>query len=157
MTIGERIKIRREELNLSQDELAKRLGYKSRSSINKIEVGSRDLTQARIKAIADALDTTPSYIMGWDEFDQQFDVNQLAAESDMWDFIEKHYGKSAVDTLHQLLTFSPKDQEKISKLLDGYSKLDEEDRTILFARAYQILEDMLAAEKYTVQKESRHA
>ena len=66
LTIGERIKLRREELNLSQDELAKRLGYKSRSSINKIEVGSRDLTQSRIKAIADALETTPSYIMGWE-------------------------------------------------------------------------------------------
>ena len=157
MTIGERIKLRREELNLSQDELAKRLGYKSRSSINKIEVGSRDLTQSRIKAIADALDTPPSYIMGWEEFDQQFDVEKLEAETAMWDFIGKHYGESAVDTLHQYLEFSRKDQEKISKLLSGYSKLDEEDRTILFARAYQILEDMLAGEKYAVQKESRRA
>ena len=61
-------------------ELAKRLGYKSRSSINKIEVGSRDLTQSRIKAIADALETTPSYIMGWEEFDQQFDVEKLEAD-----------------------------------------------------------------------------
>lgn len=67
MTIGERIKLRRESLGLSQEELAKRLGYKSRSSINKIELGSRDLTQSKIKAIADALETTPSYIMGWDD------------------------------------------------------------------------------------------
>ena len=66
-TIGERIKARREELQLSQDELAKRLGYKSRSSINKIETDSRNLTQSKIKPIADALDTTPAYIMGWGE------------------------------------------------------------------------------------------
>ena len=66
-SIGERIKERREELNLSQDELAKKLGYKSRSSINKIETDSRNLTQSKIKAIADALETTPSFIMGWDE------------------------------------------------------------------------------------------
>lgn len=39
MTIGERIKFKREELDISQDELARRLGYKSRSSINKIELG----------------------------------------------------------------------------------------------------------------------
>ena len=51
---------------MSQDELAKKLGYKSRSSINKIEMDSRNLTQSKIKAIADALETTPSYIMGWD-------------------------------------------------------------------------------------------
>ena len=38
MKIGERIKYRREQLGLSQDELARRLGYKSRSSINKIEM-----------------------------------------------------------------------------------------------------------------------
>ena len=76
-TIGNRIRNRREELGLSQDELGKRLGYKSRSSINKIELDQRNLTQSKIKAIADALETTPSYIMGWDEPDQKFDEEKL--------------------------------------------------------------------------------
>lgn len=67
MTIGERIKARREELNMTQDELAKKLHYKSRSSINKIELGLYNLKQSKIKMIADALQTTPSYIMGWEE------------------------------------------------------------------------------------------
>lgn len=67
MTIGQRIKTRREELNMSQEELAKRIGYKSRSSINKIELDLYELRQTKIKSIADALDVTPSYIMGWDE------------------------------------------------------------------------------------------
>lgn len=67
MTIGQRVKLRREELGLSQEELAKRIGYKSKTSINKIELDFRNLTQSKIKAIADALETTPSYIMGWDE------------------------------------------------------------------------------------------
>lgn len=66
-TIGSRIRNRREELGLSQEELGKRLGYKSRSSINKIELDQRNLTQSKIKAIADALDTTPAYIMGWED------------------------------------------------------------------------------------------
>ena len=38
MTIGQRIKQRREELQISQEELAHKIGYKSRSSINKIEL-----------------------------------------------------------------------------------------------------------------------
>lgn len=38
MTIAERIKRRREQLGLSQDDLARKLGYRSRSSITKIEV-----------------------------------------------------------------------------------------------------------------------
>lgn len=66
MTIGERIKIRREELGLTQEELAKMIGYSSKSSINKIELNVQNLTQSKIKAIADALQTTPSYIMGWE-------------------------------------------------------------------------------------------
>ena len=53
MTIGQRVKIRREELGMSQEELAKKIGYKSKSSINKIELGFRVLTQSKIKAIAD--------------------------------------------------------------------------------------------------------
>lgn len=68
-TIGNRIRNRREELGLSQEELGNRLGYKSRSSINKIELDQRNLTQSKIKAIADALDTTPGYIMGWETED----------------------------------------------------------------------------------------
>lgn len=67
LTIGDRIRVRREELHLSQKDLAEKLGYRSRSSINKIEVGCQNLTQSKIKAIADALETTPAYIMGWKE------------------------------------------------------------------------------------------
>lgn len=66
-SVGERIREKRESLGMSQEELAKKLGYKSRSSINKIEADARNLTQSKIKSIADALQTTPSYIMGWDE------------------------------------------------------------------------------------------
>lgn len=39
LEIYKRIRARREELGTSQEELAKRMGYRSRSSINKIENG----------------------------------------------------------------------------------------------------------------------
>lgn len=63
----ENIKKRREELNMTQDELAKILKYKSRSSINKLELGLNDLPQSKIKLLAEALKTTPAYIMGWQD------------------------------------------------------------------------------------------
>ena len=44
--IGKRIKIKREELGLTQEDLAKRMGYKSKSTINKIELGINDITQS---------------------------------------------------------------------------------------------------------------
>lgn len=65
MNVCDRIKKRREELNLSQEELANKLGYKSRSSINKIELGLSDIPFSKIEDFAKALETTPSYIMGW--------------------------------------------------------------------------------------------
>lgn len=64
-TIGNRIKKRRIEIGLSQEDLAVTLGYKSRSSINKIEKDGRGLPQSKIIEIAHALNTTPAYIMGW--------------------------------------------------------------------------------------------
>ena len=66
MTIGERIKQKRLEANLSQDELAKKVGYKSRSSIQKIE-SARNLPITKVEKMADALDCDPGYLMGWTE------------------------------------------------------------------------------------------
>lgn len=66
LVLYKRIKQRREELNISQDELAKKVGYKSRSSINKIEKGLTDIPQSKIIDFARALDTTPEYLMGWE-------------------------------------------------------------------------------------------
>jgi len=67
MQLHERIKKRREELGLSQDELASLLGYKSNSTITKIETGINDIPHAKIKLFADALNTTPSWLLGLDD------------------------------------------------------------------------------------------
>lgn len=66
MTLYQRIKQRREELGMTQEELAQKMGYKSRSSINKIETGENDIPQSKIKLFADILETTPAYLMGWE-------------------------------------------------------------------------------------------
>lgn len=63
--VGEQIKKRRIELGLTQEELAKKLGYKSNTTINKIELGINDITQSKVIEFAKALNTTPAYIMGW--------------------------------------------------------------------------------------------
>lgn len=71
MDIGGRIRYRREQLGITQEELAEMIGYKSKTSINKIELGVQNLKQSKIKAIADALQTTPGYIMGWEGLDER--------------------------------------------------------------------------------------
>lgn len=67
MTIGDRIKARREELGWTQEELAMKMGYKSKSTINKVEMGKVDISQKRIPQYARVLMTTERYLMGWDE------------------------------------------------------------------------------------------
>lgn len=66
MTVGERIKQKRIELNMSQDELAHKVGYKSRSSIQKIE-SARKLPLDKIELMAIALECSISYLMDWNE------------------------------------------------------------------------------------------
>ena len=63
--IGARIKARRLELNMTQEELAVKVGFKGKTSIAKIESGAHGVPIGKAKAIANALDTTPDYIMGW--------------------------------------------------------------------------------------------
>lgn len=66
-SIHDRIRDRRIELGLSQDQLAAKMGYKSRSSINKIESGQADIARNKLEQLAEALLTTPAYLMGWEE------------------------------------------------------------------------------------------
>lgn len=65
MTIGQRVKQRRKELGLTQEELAKRIGNSSRASICTVEKDREDLTTTRIAKLAKALETSPAFLMGW--------------------------------------------------------------------------------------------
>lgn len=66
MDLANKVAKRREELGWTQDELAKRMGYSSRTSINKIENG-RPCSQKIIFRLAEALDVPISYLMDWNE------------------------------------------------------------------------------------------
>lgn len=70
MNLGNKVKTRREELGLSQEELAFKMGYKSRTSINKIEKG-REVSQKIIVKLAEALHTSPAYLMGWEDEEKE--------------------------------------------------------------------------------------
>lgn len=58
MSVGTNIKKRRFELRMSQQDLADALGYKTRSTIAKIESGENDITQKKLQRFAEVLDTT---------------------------------------------------------------------------------------------------
>lgn len=67
MSVGDNIKKRRYELRMSQQELALAMGYKTRSTIAKIESGENDVSQKKLQKFAMVLDTTvANLVSGYD-------------------------------------------------------------------------------------------
>lgn len=65
------IKTRRNELRMTQIDLAEKLGYADKSMISKIEKGLVDLPQSKILAFAEVLKVTPGELMGLDGTEKQ--------------------------------------------------------------------------------------
>lgn len=141
-TIGDRIKARRLELDMSQDELARLVGYKSRSSINKIESDGRLLPQRKIMEIANALNTTPAYIMGWDESNE--------TEATSVPLTPRDERQIAADLEKMLADLDSKN----AMAAMGGTVEDDEDRELLKAslQATMRLAKKIAKEKYTPKK-----
>lgn len=66
------IRMRREELGMSQEQLAKKVGYTSRSTIARIERGDFDLSQSKIMEIAKALRISAGELMGLDGIETEY-------------------------------------------------------------------------------------
>jgi len=133
--IGNRIKQLRLERDMSQDELAKRSGYGSRSTINKIELGINDVPQSKIKAIAEALGIAVGEILCWKDFDEEHDTGKIQKEVNLFKLLEQQHGKPAI------------------KALDLFTSLDTLDQ----GRTIGSMEEMLKDEKYAMKKESKNA
>ncbi len=121
--IGKRIRSRREQLGMTQEELASRLGYKSKTTIAKIENGTNDIVQSKVTEFAKVLDTTPAYLMGWTQLDGNI-VNEKEPELTARD--EKDIAKILEQTKEQLLSQEglmfdgdPASPEAINSILDA--------------------------------------
>lgn len=118
-TIGERIKKRRLELGMSQDELARIMGYKSRSSINKLETQGQELPIKRVHQLAEALHTTPEYIMGWEEKPKEKEQTSLTGKEEIHERVFKAKEVCRIEL----------DKSKIYEaILKAMSELDEDDQ-----------------------------
>ena len=119
-----RIKQRRIELGMTQDELANKTGYSDKSAISHLEKGELDPPQSKIIALADALKTTPAYLMDgydiesiynqiqiMDDFDRMILINRLIKEENerkkrpVFNMLtEEHKGSYVtVDEVHDII------------------------------------------------------
>lgn len=65
MNIGDRIRQLREQLGLTQEEVGNKIGV-TKATVNRYETGEIDIKRTIAIKLADVLNSTPSYIMGWE-------------------------------------------------------------------------------------------
>ena len=128
--IGKRIRLRREELKMTQEELASKLGYKSKTTIAKIENGKNDIVQSKVIEFARVLDTTPAYLMGWTQYDETFSGKEAPDDKviKLARNIQQFHGpqKALNDNYEQLSDHNKKKVVDYSDTLLKIQKMEEE-------------------------------
>ena len=109
--IGTRIMERRQQLGLTQEELAFRMGYKTKSAINKIELGINDVSQSKVVKFAEALHTSVAYLMGWDEEQEEKPTNPRIGE----------LTEEELDIIEDLRRLAQADQDAILRMIRSLS------------------------------------
>ena len=99
MRIGERIRITRIKQGLTIDELASRLG-KNKTTIYRYENGDiENLPLGILDSLADALNTTPAYLMGWSKNQGEGRTNSESTMTPEMTYLYKWFGKHDLNSL----------------------------------------------------------
>lgn len=115
MTVGERIKQRRKELNISANALGIKLGV-NRSTICRYESGYIEKMPIDIlKPIAKALNTTPEYLMGWEDEQQKNDI-----QADI--ILKMRTDDTFMSVVESLYKLDPDKLESINQMLNTLFK-----------------------------------
>ena len=110
MTVGERIKQRRKELKMSANALGIKLGV-NRSTVCRYESGDIEKMPVDIiDPIAKALNTTPQYLMGWQEEQKKNDIQadiilKMRTDSTFMSVVESLYklDSDKLESINQML------------------------------------------------------
>ncbi len=114
------LKARREELGMTQAQLAEKIGYADKTMISKIEKGSVDLSQSKIAVIAKALKTTPSELMGWTDSENLEGVQ-----------INEHHTEYYIDAETRKLAQELHDNPELSVMFDAIKTLSPQDARLV--------------------------
>ncbi len=126
MCVHERIKYRRTKLNMSVDELAQKLN-KNRATIYRYERGDiENLPLDILEPLANALETTPQYLMGW----ETPEVKEVKIVNENVEFIYRGSKKSVMDQVERWYEeFNPQ-----SFTEEEYDKIMEYARFLIYIR-----------------------
>lgn len=98
--IMNRMKTRREELNMSYQTLSEKVGI-SKSTLQRYETGYiKNMPVDKLEEIARALNVSPSYLMGWHESEPVKNTTTLAVHFD-----GDEYTEDELDEIRQFAEF----------------------------------------------------
>ena len=120
---GARIKARRQELRMTQDQLAEKIGYHGKSAISHIEKGDFDMSQSKIVAIAGALDTTVDYILGLENGGEIVIEHQMLRENRPGYYCAPRPPKPTVEAV-----LTNVDMDLLQEMIQMYLKLSTADK-----------------------------
>ena len=135
MTIGDRIKHCREALSITQTALADIVGT-TKQNIYKYENGIiTNIPSDRVEAIAAALNTTPTYLMGWDDIlshiSKESSSGRAVAKEDMFRTYGTEHSTSSlrlIDDKVALLYYKAMDRYSTASLLNMIEAVDDLER-----------------------------
>lgn len=115
MTVGERIKKRREYYNISQTDLAKRIGV-SKQSLYKYEMNIvTNIPSNVIEQIAKILDVSPCYLMGWEGKEQsKIESPKIMRYYELLNDIGKHEATKRVAELTEVPRYVKEDTNYVN-------------------------------------------
>lgn len=113
MTVGQRIRARREELGLTQSELAEKMGYSGKSSVSEAEKCGDNITTTKVRKFADALGVSFRYLMGLE--DENGDITPQGQLVDIYaDRIKQEKANALYD---QYMSLPPEKQAQFDNFL----------------------------------------
>lgn len=134
MGLKENIKSKRIERKMTLEDLAKSVGV-SRQTIQRYESGViGNIPFDKIELIARALDTSPAYLMGWEQIDTNF--SEKEAPKEIYDKFKNNVSK-----------FHGEHKE----LLDIYEKLSSPNQKRVFTYSKNLLMNQQMEEELAVQ------
>lgn len=121
----EKAKARRKELGLTQEDLAKRLGYSEKSAISKIENGKNDLPLDKFQDLARALDISPTDLIdepfhNAEQEQKHYYIDEEARQ--LAEFLYKNEGHRALFQAAQ--NVKPEDLTLVKELIERFSSKD---------------------------------
>ena len=112
MTKGERIKRRREELNIRPTELAEKVHILKQTLYKYENDIITNIPSDKLERLAEALETTPDYLMGWDDVEILHDDNVMI-------FPDKETAEKVKDFSSMFVRVPPEIQSAVMLILES--------------------------------------